>query len=158
MELRREALAPELPDDEQFQQKELGVVPRAVLENAAIVLVAALLVGGAWINSNRASSTATSSPSAQQPSDQGLGTTVGGSPSTGTSQGGSTAPATAPPPRLTAGYPKTSAGAGDAAAAFATALTESLWNGDAYIAVIRSSAGPNLAAHWRARCSRPLRR
>src|SRR5438309_750749 len=45
MELRREALAPSLPDDEQFQQKELGVVPRTVLENAAIVLVAALLVG-----------------------------------------------------------------------------------------------------------------
>lgn len=144
MELRREALAPALPDDDQFQQQELGMLPRAVLENAAIVAVVALIVGGAWINSNRASSsTAASPPAAHSPSSQTVDTVPGVTPATNGSRSGNAVPTTVPQlPSFTAGFPRTHAGASDAAARFATALTESLWIGNTYASVIRSSAGP----------------
>jgi Zn-dependent protease with chaperone function len=130
-ELRIEALQPRQADDWEYQQEELGEIPKGVLQAVGVVALVLIIGIGAGINSNRSS----------------------GSASATSSKGGvvtqHTPPTSAQPVQtndVTHGKPRSAAGASASAAAFEAALYDDALDPNAAGSLATANAVDSAAA------------
>lgn len=91
-ELRREALQPARPDDEEYVQEELGVSTNRIVGVVAAAMIVVVIGVGALVNGNRSSSASATTPTVPPTVPPPP------SPSTSTSTSTSTTTTTVPPP------------------------------------------------------------
>jgi Zn-dependent protease with chaperone function len=122
-ELRLEALQPRQPDDWEYEQEELGIVPKGLIQVAGIGALVLIIGIGAGINSNRTSSSASSTSSPVTPP--------------------TTQPQQTVTNNVTHGPPQSRAGASAAAAAFAAGLYQDVLSSDALNKLVAANAVDN---------------